>query len=263
MVHVESAQYIGKKSIEYDVSEMIGQQYNPAANTGALTALQILRKMYYGFAGGVKFKFRVMGAYNVQVTYVPPKPHRNGAANLIQASRVFSTDPALGALVDPIFSWPVDGSSTLINPFPAQEAANYNTAIATNYPDPAHRRSAIANSVQVLDVEIPYMNMCDFAGNISGDGPGANDDYYVDSLGSIVLSFMEREEYDNQVIAVDVWAAFDDTARLGMQVRCPVIYPYYETISSQHLQINAFGGVTTLSPLNPQTYPAAYYARTS
>lgn len=236
--------------------------------------LNVLRSMYYGYRGGLKFKFRITGACSASIKYVPPSSFSFGPASYhVASANVISPDPTI------FEEW--RSKERRINPedpscCPYIDMPNYVRPYSTvnaTIPPAGQNYETFSNEFE-LEFVIPNMGFFNFfadSGLLTGQSTSA-----TGNMGSLLLSFTPSSnsghESTIQDIFVTPFVAFTDEARLGFQVWNPIktiraVYSsvrptiplrdgiYYQDLAPYDLGI----------PLTTQTFapvvrcPAAYF----
>jgi len=254
---------------EWDVATLIGGIGLPDNDT-SLKPIQVLRKCFLGWRGGLRFKIKAIGADNIQVVFKPPGPYVHSDSGIVgmKATQVFTNNTETDAIWYENLLFDAQ-DCPMLN---AQEAANYVPPLASGPYNIG--TDTQGNGVVVADVEIPYLNGLDFVGSesLNYDTTADNVTNYRDSLGSIIVTVNPQTLYDPHGTAlsvsdvtVQVWAAADDAARLGMQaVNYPVSTTNYVSLTAgQLVQLTPYNysDISYVSALPYSVAPAAYYQR--
>lgn len=237
--------------ITLDVAEMLGQrglsttQLTPTA-TGVST-LGILSRLFYGYAGGARFKIVLSGIPNATAWYVPPgyMTYRTLAGDLSMAGTVpFNFTGSLPTSA----TNKIKDMYTLISEddtpfFPGErsviqtvckERVDYSTPGSDFYNATFATSSAyMSDSSCMVELEIPNMTPYRFIGDFSKYNkvalPGASGTYATSTsnLGHIIISigkpYISTAPNVFGSVEVDVFAACDDVARFGYQVTVPTL----------------------------------------
>lgn len=264
-------------SVKIDVASLLGV-YNPFSDYkskpfNALNPFQLIRKMYLGYRGGIKFKFRVRGVASCQLYYVPPLPFvEQGLGKEHQWGAMTPWLPVVNNEIG--FDMPMLelGEVNQILKFPLPIVETPNMTVATSITRNAY--DAIPGSTHILEGEIPYMNVADFVGsaNVISDGGDTSYPRYADSLGYLVLSYAPMTYTNDTTDPVteyadgylDMFVGADDSARLGMQVFSPVVRLQNDPDSAGHTfqPYTPYHG-TTLSAHPAYTCPACWFTKTA
>jgi hypothetical protein len=208
-----------------------------AADNGALSPIAVLADMFYGFRGGLRVKIHITGANLSSVTYIPPYMAAYSTSTFGTGVRYTGTGACTANTAMTSFRkeavLPYPNVNRRIKECPLQEQANFYRR-PTNIHKNAGDTYALADSVTVHDIEIPYMAHVDFTTPIgvyttSPTGFAA----MSDELGSLEISFTPTivSPTGSDPVYSDVYITyfigFADDARLGMLVPGPLLNPLF------------------------------------
>lgn len=240
-----------------------------ATNTNPFSGVVVLRRFFLGMDGGVRVKFKIIGASNASVQFIPPGMILDTSTSdspVVYASVPITTnDSVLSGLANVSYAY------SSIKPkiaAPQQEASNYNmvqlgatsasTDLATN----------MQASECILDISIPNMNPFRFVGDASSYAANASgvNTPTVD-LGYLVVRFKPiplvgplLNSFQQVIIAP--YIGLGDEARLGFQVKSPTLsYPIVVGTSATYLDTCYQGQYgTDVAPLaDPRVAAKASY----
>lgn len=248
--------------LEFDLARLIGGNGLPY-NYNFSPSL-VLRKMFYGFRGGLRLKIKIIGASNAKATYVPPYAnYDNAVKSFMAAVPIAYSDPLYDAETIKAFGYdPHKGFMTC-----HQEATNYHVS-NTDLGNPGDVRGL---STTILDVEVPYTHAYDFVGSANVTDTVKFSEYYADTLGHLVIAVEPAIVFDPMTAprgltrtseySVEVYAAYDDSARLGMQVFNEVVALAFFPTTHGNVQFSPFNKLTgqEMSTIPSIDAPAAYY----
>nr|URG14773.1 MAG: capsid protein [Picornaviridae sp.] len=255
-----------------DLADVLGTSSNYSdlelEPAGTLHPLRVLRKLFNGMRGGLKFKLRAYGVASIQATYVPPIPGVHvpvGKEAQWAACVPWETDADEAAgLFAPITGWNNVNPGVRF-PLPQIEGPNYHSP---NGGQSVAQGEALF-STHILEGEIPYMSALDFVGSPGVVSPSdPNHPRYVDSLGYLIVTWKPQYRVDlssieqrvtPSVAVCDVFMGLDDTARLGMQVySSPISFFHYSPSASI---VDPFRTLDDVGrPIDPSvTAPAIWY----
>nr|UNY42054.1 MAG: polyprotein 2 [Picornavirales sp.] len=275
----------------YNIAALLGlqEQVNeigvPSPDAYKSTAASTLRRimgLYHGFQGGAKFKIIVQGTSGASAWFVPP-------------TYGYRTDPTLDAIWAGNLPFPAASATTahknivrsmyqnlkytantLDEEFSCQsvlqERPNYFATGIAGLIDPTQAGLA-AESVSVLDVEVPNMSPYRFLGDATGHLHVLNGPVYDSptiNLGHIVLfipqQITEGADITESGAYISFFGGLNDSARLGYQVYAPYVLqpavvsstnPLYQPISTS----NQGNGVPVESVRPRVSCPGAYYTQ--
>jgi len=174
---------------------------------------------YTGICGGLKFKFKIVGAANASVYYQPPSRYSDPDTVLTQPC--LNNIPASTSSFNNYITQASFVPSTKSFPLPLIELEDYVRPYSSNIRNPG--------GVFTLEFSIPNMNMANFIGNASKwiDTPRKPPDPEND-WGAIILcvdcalEIATSPPANNfQPFTVSIFVGLDDEARLGFQVYNP------------------------------------------
>jgi len=230
LIRIDVAEELGIRPVK----SLIGTtKRNVAAST-----LRILNHMFLGYAGGARLKIVVQGNANATAWYVPPgyKLHGSTTGNFNQkewsstiptSAQSAQVRTAGQEMYSPVRLGPADpefSTQTVLQELP-------NLAITQGHATANYfGNNDNAASHCLLEVEVPNLSPYRFVGDytsklvpetaIEAHTPTSN-------LGSIMLFIPQQVKDDGSFAiggaSVSVFAAGDDTARLGYQVHSPTL----------------------------------------
>ena len=228
--------------------------------------------MYYGFVGGVKFKFRVNGASNVSVKYIPPGLDPNVMLNnIINASALFPQPTNLGAtqIVDYVATnveaLPYNAPGVVF-PTVGIEAANY--VHCQSYNTSSYGDVSFSSSLVEVEGVVPYMNPLSFVGDMAKAYAVSQTNFYSSNLGYIVLSCVPVASPDGTTVSdllITPFYGLSDESRYGLNTislpAATTIYPGAVNYTPSPYNSSQSGVVPGGPASNTLGAPAAYYTR--
>jgi hypothetical protein len=231
-----------KGLFEYDVADLLGirQPFDfigSSTTTISGSTLRVLQNMFYGYAGGGKFKIVVQGASGASAWYVPPNygifspasgdpvwigqeptPNTGGAPN-IASNAMYQNLRYINNGQEREFSC----QSVL------QEKPNFYTSGLASLIDP-DEIGLTAESCCELEFEIPNMSPYRFLGDVTNHALAGNNvirNSPTTNMGHIMLFVPQQVALAGDVetagVYVTIYAGADDTARAGYQVFAPFV----------------------------------------
>jgi hypothetical protein len=200
------------------------------------STLEVIKSLFLGYRGGLKFKVLITGSPKAAAWYVPPSFSLGSELNWTSNEAT----PRLGSpyldLLSSIFPFPERNSP----PANLQLGTFYSTqTVGVEAPNYMHSAGAMAFSVQgggvlashcELELEIPYMSPFKFVGNsdaVTSIVPTAPNGLL--NLGSLVFKVASPIALTQGVSAaaaelvLQVFTAFSDESRLGFQTYAPFV----------------------------------------
>jgi hypothetical protein len=239
--------FIFSRSLTFEVStatqgvavSSILSLINNTSTAGASASLAI-RKLFFGYYGGFKFKFLVKGAQNGRIYYVPPGSVFNATTGIMDATTP-NTDWIKSKL-----NFLADSSKlcTVFQEVPITHSYQDSNSLAT---------------VTEYEFVVPNMNPYRFIGGLSSYSSTFT--AFDGAFGHIITSFPIQSATTS--ITLEVYVGITDETRLGFQVLTnPFSIPTITTTGPPPVvyrdspyNISATVGLTTDSTV----YPGAYY----
>jgi hypothetical protein len=259
----------------FDVAELIGLR-SVKSDDVFMTPIEAMARLFYGFRGGIKFKFKVYGANNVVVRYKPP-----GSFDEYEASGIWRGTSFAPLATTTGATQITTYNSLAVSALPNQNADAYTMPLieAPNYINSvSYTRNStglggfsyFASYVEV-EGEIPYMNPFSFVGDMSRAYVPLPEKRYLSSdLGEIIISFSAMTE--NALVspvASDIlivpFVGLTDESRFGLNVlSLPSAIPRL-FISPTFYQITPFNNASNAGTAAPkaninEAAPACYYS---
>jgi hypothetical protein len=234
--------------VTFDVASLLGQKTFDigTATPGVSYAgpLKVLSQMFYGFAGGARFKIVISGVPNATAWYVPPGYFLQSIPSTLDGF-LASTYPVNTQLLNPIRSGIIRDQFALISDddtFAYDGYAAFSSTMCKERVDYTSTQSLFyytdntgtgTNSQAAvsceIEMEIPNMSPYRFIGDASKYAKAAsqlNAATGTSGLGHIIVSIgrpvtiTPPNTFD---IEMDVFASVDDVARYGYQVTNPTL----------------------------------------
>lgn len=203
--------------------------------------LLAFRSMFYGFTGGIKFKFLVQGTNVGQLVYVPP------GMCLSSTYKVIPTTPSA--------SWTIGQSQSMdftVNRVP------YSSPFIESPSNQSNMSAPIPTSVISFECVVPNMNPYRFIGGSSSYT--SSYDTVGESMGHLVL-LTPQSLFPSFPLQVQIYMGFTDETRFGFQVYTPE----YEVkpINGEESVRNSLFALdnTTSASIFNTAYPTAYFSR--
>lgn len=193
-----------------------------------MSNLALLRKMFFGYRGGLKFKLVITGTTIAKAYFVPPTP--GGVSNTSQWQLATPLPPngtapgTTNLRAELVSQFNTINQSTTI---PVSRCAQTVSQERANYVKTSGADINVLKNIAsecILEFEIPYMSAYRFVGSgydwnqhSSVNLPACTD------LGNIVLALDPEVIDSTSGISIEIFIGMDDTARLGYQVIAPQI----------------------------------------
>lgn len=228
---------------------LLWRSYFSASAANAFSPLDVVSDLFWGFRGGLKAKIVTYGTNSVNARYLPPS-----------IANFSSTGTAIPSLVP---TGPSTTNAAFLTEFaaatnqfaqgkpqlqlPVQEAPNYARR-AENRFSTTPGTSYNADSINITDVEIPYMSAYDFTTNSSIYNT-ANANFFSpeENLGSIILNFVPTNVGPSPAtsaiyspINYVIYLGIADDARFGFLVGGDAYNPAYVSDSGTLIQIDPY-----------------------
>lgn len=219
------------RSVVIPVSSIIG--FDPRFTT-PVSPLQFFARLFYGFVGGIKFKFRINGVSNATVKFIPPGIAPNIFTNLMSAATPYppTANIASAQIVDYVASnlqaLPFNAAGSF--PTVGIEAANY--VHNQSYNTSSYGAESYSSSEVIVEGMVPYMNQLSFVGDTTR--------FYIQNgaisytsrdLGHLVVSFVPVANPDGTSVSnvlITPFYGLSDESRFGYNVLSfPVSCPAY------------------------------------
>lgn len=261
--------------------QSLWRSYFGSSAVNGFTPLDVVSDLFWGFRGGLKMKVVTYGTNSVNVKYLPPSfTHFSSTGTAIPA--IVNTGPTTtNATYRTSFASATNqfaqGNSQL--QLPVQESPNY-TRRAENRFVTNGGATYNADSVNISDVEIPYMSAYDFTSN-SSIYNSANATFFSpeESLGYLLLNFVPTNVGESPATAAlyspinfTIYIGLADDARFGFLVGGNPHNPAYVSDSGVLIQADPYlpngEGTVATNVTVPLLISAAgasnnYYTKTS
>jgi hypothetical protein len=216
----------------FDVAGLLGLKNY--ANISSSTPISEVSRMFHGFNGGMKFKFKIYGAADAKITYVPPGYAYDGTLGNFTQTKPFIT--GTGATE---FNAAGNGRTCITNssiphPLPfIEESSSFRISPSdSNMGEaPGADKYLHASSVEIEGV-IPFMNHMRFIGDRAQAFNAAKDTSPPATLamGHLLLATCPFRSVNdspaNSNIYIQIYVGCTDESRFGFNVRSyPSIYP--------------------------------------
>jgi hypothetical protein len=267
-ISLSAATLIATKGVtQLVVSDLIGVPN--ISNSDLSSPLQCLRRLYLGMEGGLKFKFKITGAANASISYIPPGTYVGTSTTLVAyGTQVHSNSDNMTNEQEDAFNYVGQVTG---NPVPQQEAANY----AREFPGQHFNNngttgtaSSYSSSEVILDIVIPNLNPCRFLGDGDVYEAGLSAGVSVSNdMGTIIISTKLNptgSPLTFHPVLIQPYMALSDESRLGFQIKSTTLqYPTIEDdLADVRLRtvFNADYGGDVGTPANPlSAAPSCYY----
>lgn len=284
--------------ITIPLAELLGNIPSVSSSgMASISTLALLRKLFFGYRGGMKFKIILNGTTFGEVTYVPPSFSVSSTTKAWNSNLPvnLSGAPAEQQILE-MYSFPGNQfSSASFDPrYSIQtvemERPNYMNIHPRYFmTNTSNDSTEVSASCCEFEFRVPYMSPFRFSGSSALNRHVTNffpTTIAPGDLGSLVIKYAMPHLFDPgdgsfvQGITIEVFAAIDDVGRLGYQVNAPVIgvgaygvgsalnKKYYQLIPSA--QVSGISSATPYSivksdPLNPglYNYRSLYYEKTT
>jgi hypothetical protein len=219
---------LGLGVTSFDIANLVGQ--GQANATDVRGALSIVRRFFVGLDGGVRVKFKIVGASNAQVYFVPPGCYVSATPQDVYSTTPFN--PSFASVSVATRQGFQYDKSRLRYQGPVQTASNYYLD-GTGFSSVLSSTTGNKRSKECeIDVCVPNMNPYRF----TGDGTG----YVVNSaaivapvldLGTLVVAVKVEPDASSGTnaffpVVIYPYVSLGDEARLGFQVKSPILaYP--------------------------------------
>lgn len=277
--------------ITLPLAELLGNIPSVSSSgMASISTLALLRKMFYGYRGGMKFKIILDGTTFGEVYYVPPSFSVNATTKAWDSNQPVTLpgDPAEQRILE-MYSFP--GKQFDLSTFDPRYSIQTVEMERPNYinVNPSYLMSNTGtNATEVAAVccefefRIPYMSPFRFSGSSALNRHVTNffpTTIAPGDLGNIVIKYAMPRRLDEgvasfvQAINIEVFAAIDDVGRLGYQVNAPTVAlgaqgvgdllnkRYYQLIPS--VQITGISSAPPLSIVKSNPGSLATYNYTS
>jgi len=253
---------------------------------GVVNPIGLIRSLFYGYQGGIKFKVVVTGTTNAQVWYVPPGYTTGGLIRtpgdgVQQMNRSHPTvigpqNSQLATIgINTMYDIEYDkeiGSSRWSTPTVVVERPNYIVPCTNATTHGSTSEKSVLMGVSILEGHIPNLSPYRFVGSgLDMNGIARDRDYYLPTtnLGYLVISMGEPAllapgtANDPTQIELAIFVAADDEARVGFQVNAPsVAMPTALGKDGELVFMNSnnyFSDSTSILPVNANILPSTVY----
>jgi hypothetical protein len=200
---------------------------------------RIARRYFYGFSGGLKFKFVVTGVSDAMVKYFPPSPQEDpiqvtAGAYVWGASSIASTNSTVQNVQYAQDRYPkaTNGAQDYATAPTIETSTQYLRDFSLAQTLPAEGELNLGKVI--LECTVPYMSALEFVGDGNITRSSATPlNRYTNDLGTIVIAWSVLNALgaavDTPNVQITPYVAYADEARLGFQVFAPSFQPSTST----------------------------------
>jgi hypothetical protein len=276
---IDTTQLQANNYLQLSVSELLGLSYGITTDPDS-NSLGEIQKMFLGYAGGGKFKIRIIGNADVKAYFVPPGSIYNRsigirAANFTPSLNAIASNLVIDGLNEKTAYCPMD-----INfPLNSQE---FTTVYKSGMSSISLSREFTtgdyqSSNVTEIEIEIPNYSRYRFVGSFMKGRlaqPNSEELYLPDNLGYIVISY-RREHLASALsteaalskLCFEIFTASSDEGRAGFNcVAFPSRLRYIVAPTGLEVQVSPFNtGVATFSDyasslaVSSDAAPRAYF----
>jgi len=261
----------------FPIADLLGIN-NP--DSTAYNPIEVISRLFFGFTGGVKFKFQVYGALDVQAYFVPPGQRGRIGSNFVSKGYpIAKTGSPQFAAANLVLTKSFNPTQGVTHPVPYIESANRSHLLNSWTADPGFfgYEDLMKSSTITLEGQIPNMNPFKFVGNCNQfyDAGSTLQDPAGD-LGAIVINITpvkklrdpnDPNTFTNSGVVIIPHIGLTDEARYGFQtILAPVKSSTIIGTDFVEYTVCPYGSVFPTQPglplTNFTTVPGAYYQRT-